>query len=39
MQPAAPFRRALLPALISFICQFWGDPQVIEQPIPFKDIS
>ena len=39
MQPAAPSRRARLPALLSFICQFWANKQAIEQPIDFKELS
>ena len=34
-----PFRKALLPALCNFICRFWSQPAVIEQPINFKEIS
>lgn len=34
-----PYRRARLPALCSFICQFWDNKLAIEQPIPFKEIK
>lgn len=36
LQP--PFRKALLPALIHFICQYWAHPQITEQPINFKEL-
>lgn len=34
-----PFRRARLPALTSFICQFWSQPLAISQPIPLEEVK
>lgn len=34
-----PFKKALLSALLAFICQFWTHEQAISKPINFKEIK
>jgi hypothetical protein len=34
-----PFKKAMLPALIDFICTYWYLPKAIEAPINFNPNS